>query len=268
MADRGSTYTMHKLTLWLMRGLLGIVIIVLWQWISGKWIEAWLISSPLRIAEQLWMVVASGEIWPHVIATVTAVAVGFPIGVISGIMFGYFMGRYRFLADLLGPYVMGLYGIPKVGFAPLFIIWFGIGISSKIALVMLISFFFNFFNTYAGVRYLDHDMIDYAQLLGAKGATVTFRVVLPAISPSIITGIRVSGPLAVTGAIVGEYIAARAGLGHFVRESSQMLDMTNVFVGVVFLVMFVQVMNVMTRMLEGRLLRWMPKRESGAAPRT
>lgn len=247
---------------WLMRGLLGIVIIVLWQWISGNWIEAWLISSPLRIAEHLWAVVASGEIWPHVIATVTAVAIGFPLGVISGIMFGYLMGRYRLLAELLGPYLMGLYGIPKVGFAPLFIIWFGIGVSSKVALVILISFFFNFFNTYAGMRYMHGDIIRYAQLLGAKGSRITLKVIIPAISPYIMTGIRSSVPLAVIGVVTGEFIAATAGLGLYMRQAVSLLDMTGTFVGMIFLFFLVVILNDLTERLERRVLKWMPEHEA------
>jgi len=255
---------MHRLIVWIMRGLLGAVVVVLWEWTSGNWIEAWLISSPLRIGGRLSAVVVSGEIWPHVIATVSAVAVGFPLGVIFGIMLGYLMGRYRLLAELLGPYLMGLYGIPKVGFAPLFIIWFGIGISSKIALVVLISFFFNFFNTYAGIRHMNEDIIRYAQLLGAKGSRITLKVILPAISPYIMTGIRSSVPLAVIGVVTGEFIAATAGLGLYVRQAVGLLDMTGTFVGMIFLFFLVAILNDLTERLERRVLKWMPEHEAVA----
>lgn len=257
---------MHRPMVWLMRGLLGIIVILIWEWISGNWIEAWLISSPLRIAEQLWAVVVSGEIWPHVIATVAAVAVGFPIGVIFGIMLGYLMGRYRLLADLLGPYLMGLYGIPKVGFAPLFIIWFGIGVGSKVALVVVISFFFNFFSTYAGMRFMNEDIIRYAQLLGSKGSRTTLKVILPAISPYIMTGIRSSVPLAVIGVVTGEFIAASAGLGLYMRQAVSLLDMTGTFVGMIFLFFLVVILNDLAERLERRVLKWMPEHDAEVQP--
>src|SRR5690606_30822063 len=134
-------------------------------------------------------------------------------------LLGYLLGRYRILSDLFEPVIVALYGTPKMAFAPLLVLWFGIGIHSKIALVVLLSFFTNFFNTYSGTRQLDEDYVKFARLMGARGSMVLRRVILPAISPHIMTGIRSSVPLAFIGVIVGEFLAARAGLGLYIRSA-------------------------------------------------
>ena len=240
--------------------LLGAVLL-LWEWVSGRWLEAWVISSPSEITLKLNDLFYSGEIWPHLNATLISLAIGFPLGVISGIAVGFLLGRYRELANLLEPFIFGVHGIPKVVLAPFFILWLGIGLSSKVALVILLSFFHNFFNTYSGLRQLDDDLIKYGRLMGAKGGMIVYGILLPAISPHLMTGIRTSMPLAFIGVAVGEFIAARAGLGLYIREAVSLFDTTAAFAGVtVFFVLIVFTNSLLAR-LERRVLRWLPQRE-------
>lgn len=240
-----------------------IAVLGLWQVASGRWIPAWTISSPTEVAERLYDFVASGEIWPHLSATVQSILIGYPLGVLVGVVLGYVLGRNRVLGQVLGPFIIGVKGVPTLAFAPLFIVWFGIGLMSKVAIVMFTTFFFCFFNTYAGLRHMDEDFVSFARLLGAKGATLSFGVILPAISPAIFTGIRSSGPLAVIGATIGEFVAARAGIGVYVRQAASMLDMAATFVGVIVLVLLVLMLDFITARIEDGVLNWMPKRERG-----
>jgi NitT/TauT family transport system permease protein len=252
---------MGRSALWIGRILLPGAFFGLWEWSSGRWLEAWMVSSPSQILLRLYEIFGSGEIWPHLQATLSSLVIGFPLGVISGVLVGYLLGSHRQLSLLLEPIIVGLHGIPKVVLAPLFILWLGIGIGSKVALVVLLSFFHNFFNTHTGLRQLDMDLVKYGRLLGAKGFMMTYGVVMPAISPHIMTGIRTSMPLAFIGVAVGEFVAARHGLGLFVREAVSLFDTTGALAGVaVFFILIVFTNSFLSRM-ESHFLRWLPKRE-------
>src|ERR1041385_1963434 len=183
---------------------------LLWEIASQRWIDAFLISSPSRILKSMIAGFSSGELIQHCWVTLQEIAIGFPAGVILGIGLGYAFGRSRLLAEVFEPIIIALNGIPRTALAPLFIVWLGIGIWSKVGVVFLLTFFLNFFNTYAGMRQLDQEYVDLARLMGARRWKLTFRVILPAISPYVFTGIRTSIPFAVIGAIVGEFVERRA----------------------------------------------------------
>ena len=174
---------------------------------------------------------------------------------------GYWFGRSRFLAEIFEPIIIAINGIPRTALAPLFIVWLGIGIWSKVGVVFLLVFFLNFFNTYAGMRQMDTEYVDLARLMGVKGWKLTFRVILPAISPYIFTGIRTSIPFSIIGAIVGEFIAATEGLGFFIRMSAGIFRTADVFVGIIVLMIMVIVMDKIAGLVERRALRWQTQTE-------
>src|SRR3989304_2337258 len=184
-----------------------------WEIASGRWIEPFLISSPSRILSSLISSFQSGDLLQHTWVTFQEIAIGFPVGAISGIALGYAFGRSRVLADIFEPIIIALNGIPRTALAPIFIVWLGIGLWSKVGVVFLLTFFLNFFNTYTGMRQMDQEYVDLANLMGVKGCKLTFKVIFPAISPYVFTGIRTSIPFAVIGAIVGEFVAATDGGG-------------------------------------------------------
>jgi NitT/TauT family transport system permease protein len=133
------------------------------------------------------------------------IAIGFPRRGIEPSATGF---AQPLLAEIFEPIIVALNGIPRTALAPLFIVWLGIGIWSKVGVVFLLTFFLNFFNTYTGMRQMDQEYVDLARLMRVRGLKLTFRVILPAISPYVFTGIRTSIPFSVIGAIVGEFIAA------------------------------------------------------------
>jgi NitT/TauT family transport system permease protein len=233
----------------------------LWEIASGRWIEPFLVSSPSRI---FWSLIAGfrdGDLLQHTWVTFEEIAIGFPVGAISGIALGYAFGRSRLLAEIFEPIIVALNGIPRTAVAPLFIVWLGIGLWSKVGVVFLLTFFLNFFITYTGMRQMDQEYIDLARLMRVKGWKLTFKVIFPAISPYLFTGIRTSIPFAVIGAIVGEFVASTEGVGFFIRMSAGIFKTADVFVGIIVLMIMVVILDKIAEAVEKRALRWQTQTE-------
>jgi len=250
-------------TLWVNLLRAGIVggFFLLWEVASGRWIEPFIISSPSRIWASLLDNLQSGSLIEHTLVTFKEIGIGFPLGALSGVAMGYWFGRSRTLAEVFEPIIIALYGVPRTALAPLFIVWLGIGIWSKVGVVFLLTFFLNFFNTYAGMKQMDQEYVDLARLMGARGWKLTFRVILPAVSPYILTGVKTSIPFSVIGAIVGEFIAATEGIGFFIRLSAGVFRTADVFVGIIVLMLLVILMNKIADLIERRVLAWQVQTE-------
>ena len=234
----------------------GIVILIFWQWAAGRLIKEIYISKPTAVAERLYELFSSGEIYPHLWTTGQELVLGYVIGVAGGILAGYALGRSPRLASIFEPYVMAFYGIPKIALAPLFIIWFGIGIWSKIALAAIMVFFLVFYNVYTGVRSVDRELVNLTLVMGANQRQLTYHVYFPAAAPYVLLGMRMAVPYSVIGVIVGEFTSSTQGLGLFIHEASSTYDPAGVFAGIVILLAFVVVANVLAGRLERRFLGW------------
>ncbi len=237
----------------------GLLFLGFWQWASGRLIRDIYVSHPTAIAMRLYEVFASGEIWPHLATTGKELVSGYLIGVVAGISGGYLLARAPRIAAIAEPYVMAFYGIPKIALAPLFVIWFGIGIGSKIALAALMVFFLVFYNVYAGVRGVDRELVNLARVMGANERQLGRHVYLPAAAPYILLGMRMAIPYAVIGVIAGEFTSSLQGLGLFIHYASDTYDPAGVFAGIFILMAFVVVAGAIADRLERRALRWRPK---------
>jgi NitT/TauT family transport system permease protein len=241
----------------LLLGLLpGIALIVFWQWAAGRLIKEIYISKPTAVAQRLYEIFASGEIFPHLWTTGQELVLGYVIGVALGVVGGYALGRSPRLANVLEPYVMAFYGIPKIALAPLFIIWFGIGVWSKVALASIMVFFLVFYNVFSGVRGVDQELVNLTRVMGANERQLTRHVYLPAAAPYVMLGMRMAIPYSVIGVIVGEFTSSIQGLGLFIHEASATYDPAGVFAGITILLAFVIAANLLAGRLERRLLRW------------
>jgi NitT/TauT family transport system permease protein len=245
-----------KATHWLVTLLPAAAMLVFWQWSAGRLIKEIYVSKPTAVAERLYELFSSGEIYPHLWTTGQELVLGYVIGVTGGILGGYALGRSPRLARIFEPYVMAFYGVPKIALAPLFIIWFGIGIWSKIALAAIMVFFLVFYNVYTGVRAVDREQINLALVMGANQRQLTYHVYFPAAAPYVILGMRMAVPYSVIGVIVGEFTSSTQGLGLFIHEASSTYDPAGVFAGIVILLAFVIVANTLASRLERRFLRW------------
>jgi NitT/TauT family transport system permease protein len=248
-----------------LRCLVALSLLAAWQLASGRLIDALFVSSPLLVAHRLVEISATGEIFLHLQATVTEVVYGYVLGAIAGIGLGFPTGRSTTLSQTIEPFLMAFYSIPKMALAPLFVIWLGIGLASKVAIVFLSVFFLTFFNTYAGVRNVSEDFVSLARIMRASRTQVLVRVILPASMPSIILGLRMALPYGIIGAFVGEFIAANKGIGYFILFSASTFDASGVFAGVFTLLALVVLANWALGRLERRLVRWRPVQETRIA---
>jgi len=242
----------------------GAVLLCGWQFASGRLIRTSYISKPTDIAERLYELFATGEIWPSLKVTGEELLLSYIIGVVAGLVLGYALGRAPRVARVIEPYVMAFYGIPKIALAPLFIIWFGIGIWSKVVLAATMVFFLVFYNVYAGVRSVDQEVVNLALVLGANERQLGRHIYLPAAAPYLLMGMRMAIPYAVIGVIVGEFTSSVAGLGLFINYASSTYDPASVFAGIFILLAFVMIMNALASRLEARLLRWRPTTQNVA----
>jgi NitT/TauT family transport system permease protein len=213
-------------------------------------------SRPTIVVAKLYEVLADGSIYRHVSVTLTEIGIGYALGVAFGLSLGFLLGRSRFLSAALQPYIIGLYSIPKIALAPLFIVWLGLGMASKVAVVFLASFFLVFFNTYAGLLAVNEELVRLARLMGASWPQTLGRVILPAAAPQIFLGLRTAVPYAVIGAVIGEYIGSNEGLGYFILYASQTYDAPALFAGIIILVAIVFAANACLMQLEGYVIRW------------
>jgi len=253
-----------RLTHGLLAVLPGLAFLLFWQWASGRLIKELYVSKPTAIAVRLYELFSSGEIYPHLWTTGQELVFGYVIGVAGGVLGGYALGRSPRLARIFEPYVMAFYGVPKIALAPLFIIWFGIGMGSKIALASIMVFFLVFYNVFAGVRSVDRELVNLTLVMGANQRQLTYHVYLPAAAPYVMLGMRMAIPYSVIGVIVGEFTSSTQGLGLFIHEASATYDPAGVFAGIVILLGFVMAAGALAGRLERRLLRW--RNPSGAGP--
>ncbi|MBV9260565.1 MAG: ABC transporter permease [Pseudolabrys sp.] len=235
---------------------LGIAILFVWQGVSGRLVDNFFISNPLDVGRRLWQWTANGSIFLHLWATVYATALGFVIGAVLGAALGVWLGVSRFAARLLNPYLNALNALPKVALAPLFVLWFGLGINSKIALAAVLVLFLVFLNTFSGVRQVDQDLIDGARLMRATRAQVIMKVIVPSALSWLFAGLRVSVPYALIGAVLGEMIASNRGLGYLVQYSGAQFDTAGVFAVLIVIALLAMVLNFVVDIVENRLERW------------
>ena len=242
---------------WILRAGVLVLIVLIWEGLCrvGLASEFW-VSRPFLIAARLRDAALSSSLWFHMGVTVTETVFGFLFGAMAGILAGFALARWRRAHVALDPYLMGLYALPRVALAPLFIMWFGIGIPSKIMLAISIVFFILLINTYVGVQNVDQDLVNAVKTMGAPPRFVTRRVVLPSCVPWIFSGLRISMALALTASVVGEMLAAQYGLGFMLARASGTFDTTGIFMVLIVLALLaVGTYNLMSR-LEKRLLHW------------
>ena len=241
----------------------GLLTVIFWELAAWHWpIVAKLVSQPSDIALGIVDAVRSGSIWPHLQATLTEMAIGYVIGAVTGVLLGLLFGRVKLLGDIFNPYITLFNGIPKVALAPVFVIWFGIGLMSKIAIILTMVFFVVFINTFAGLRSVNEEYVSIVRIMGASRLQVVREVFLPATVPYILVGLRAGIPFSVIGAVVGEFIAATKGLGYFINYHQGTFDTNGIFVGVTILALLVVVLDWLLSIVERRLLKWRPEVEA------
>lgn len=208
-----------------------------WQLAGTYWLDPFFYSTPMAVSQRLveWFTVGTpfGSVWEQIMATLQEAVVGFVIGGIAGVAFGVIVGVSRVLSDFLGPFIKTANTVPRIVLATLFFIWFGLGMSSKVATVVVMVFFAVFFETFRGVREVDVRMIHEAELVGVGVVVRITAIVMPVAAPRIIAGLRSAAGLAWIGAIVAEFIGARKGLGLLVHYGQATFDAAGILAGMI-----------------------------------
>ena len=242
----------------LLRILVFAVILGLWQLAGGRWLPYYLISSPSDVAKTLWDLLSGSSpgLWADIETTAEELVIGYAIGVVFGIAAGVLLGYWRVGAAIFNPLITAINGIPKIALAPLFLIWFGIGIDSKVAIASMSVFFVMFYNTYMGVSTMPQELVNVLRIFGASRWTVIRKVTLPQITVPLLAGMKASVPFAMIGVIVGEFIAAERGLGYLIDTATQNFDSATVFAGIVVLMVMMIIGMMLIAAIERRVLRW------------
>lgn len=242
--------------LFLLRRILPLCIVLgLWQLLSATVISPSYVPEPTSIASRVGSLLADGSLENNTWTTIKETISGFVLGVVAGALAGIGLGMSRLWSDLLTPYINALYALPKVALGPLFILWFGIGIQMKIAMVGIFVFFVVFYNTWQGVKEVDRALFESMMLMRAKRSQIIFKLVVPSAMSWLFVGIRISFPLALVGAIVGELIASNSGLGYIILNSADNFDTVGLFAGLFTVTVIAVVFDVILSYSYGRYTR-------------
>jgi NitT/TauT family transport system permease protein len=234
----------------------GLMLLLVWQVASGWLVDPFFISSPSAVIARLWNWFSDGSIFVHIWATVYATLLGFFIGSALGVAGGIWLGISPFFSRLLSPYIWAFNALPKVALAPLLILWFGLGIQSKVALSAVLVVFLVFVNTYSGVREVDQDLIDGVRLMKAKRSQLLTKVILPSATSWIFVGLKTALPYALIGVIIGEMIASNKGLGYLVQRAGSEFDTAGAFAALAVIALIAVILNEVVQAIQTRLERW------------
>ena len=241
---------------WLYRTVFVVVMLTAWQAASGTLLDPFWVSSPAAVFKTLVEWTASGQLSYHLLITFKETAAGFILGATAGVLFALMIGASDILHRTVDPFVTAVYGVPKVALAPLFIMWFGIGLAPKIVLAAISVFFLVFFSTLRGVREVDLKMVDALRTMGAGRFAVQRMVIFPSALPWLFTGLKLGLPYGFVGAVAAEMMASNAGIGYLTQNSAGQLDTAGVFAALFALMVVTTLLNEALGRLESWIFRW------------
>jgi NitT/TauT family transport system permease protein len=215
-------------------------------------------GQPLMVLHRIWDWFASGKIWPHLGVTLVETVLAFALGTVLGVAFGLWLALSDVAAALLDPYIKALNSMPRVILAPIFAVWFGLGIWSKVLLGVTLVFFIVFFSVYHGVREVSPVLIANARMLGASRGQLLRYVYVPSATSWVFSSLHASVGMAFVGAVVGEYLGSAKGVGYLILQAEGVFDVNTVFAGVIVLTACALLLDGAVTAFERRLLRWRP----------
>jgi len=220
---------------------------------------AFFFGQPLEVLGRIWVWFSSGSIYAHLWVTLLETALAFVAGTVSGLAVGLWLALSPTAAALFDPYIKAVNSMPRVILAPIFGVWFGLGMASKVALGVTLVFFIVFFNVFQGVREVSHTVLANARMLGANERQLLRHVYIPSAMSWVFASLHNSVGLAFVGAVVGEYLGSSEGVGYLILQAEGTFDINTVFAGIVVLTAFALVLDWMVTLAEERLMVWQPR---------
>jgi len=220
---------------------------------------AFFFGQPLGVLSRIWVWFSSGSIYAHLWVTLLETMLAFVIGTVGGLAVGLWLALSPTAAALFDPYIKAVNSMPRVILAPIFSVWFGLGMASKVALGVTLVFFIVFFNVYQGVREVSHTVLANARMLGANDRQLLRYVYVPSAMSWVFASLHNSVGLAFVGAVVGEYLGSSEGVGYLILQAEGTFDINTVFAGIVVLTLFALVLDWAVTVAERRLMVWQPR---------
>ena len=260
---------MSRVMLLLLQLLVAVVFLGLWQLLTtvpifGRMLlPPFFFSNPVDVGSQIVAWFTSGVIWKHLWITLLESILAFTIGSIAGVLVGFWFARQPRIAAIFDPYVKMANALPRVVLAPIFALWLGLGIWSKVALGVTLVFFIVFFNVYQGVKEVSSTVLANGRMLGMSEKQLMRHVFWPSALSWMFSSLHTSVGFAVVGAVVGEYLGSAAGLGYLIQQAEGIFDVAGVFAGMFVLSAFVILIDFGVTLVERRLLVWRPDAAEG-----
>ncbi|BCY09840.1 ABC transporter permease [Actinoplanes sp. L3-i22] len=256
----------RRTKMWLVRSLVVVFWLGSWELAATHWIDPFFYSKPSAIGARLgdWFTTgtAFGSVWTQLFITLEEAVLGFAIGAVAGVVLGILLGRARFVAEVAAPFIKAANAVPRIVLASLFIIWFGLGLTSKVATAVVLVFFAVFFNAFQGAREVDRNLVNNARILGASRAQVLTSIVVPSATSWIFASLHAAFGFALIGAVVGEYAGADKGLGLLIANAQGTFDAAGIYAGMIIITVVALLAEWLLTLLENRLLRWRPPVQS------
>ncbi|MEU9808400.1 ABC transporter permease [Mycobacterium sp. NPDC050853] len=254
------------LRIWGLRTLLVVIWLASWELAATVWLDPFFYSKPSLIWARLveWFTIGTqfGSVWLQIFTTVEEAVLGFLIGTVAGVTLGVLLGRSRYWSEVLAPFIKALNAVPRIVLASLFIIWFGLGLSSKVATVVVLVFFAVFFNAFTGAREVDGNVINNARILGASPTRILTSIVLPSATSWILSSLHTAFGFALIGAVVGEYAGASKGLGLLISNAQGTFDSAGIYAGMIIITVVALLAEWLIGIAESRLLKWRPSQSN------
>ncbi|MEP6943412.1 MAG: ABC transporter permease [Betaproteobacteria bacterium] len=215
-------------------------------------------GQPIEVAKRIWNWFAGGSIYLHLGVTLLETVLAFAVGTLLGLLFGLWLALSPSASTIADPYIKAMNAMPRVILAPIFAVWFGLGITSKVVFGVTLVFFIVFFNVYQGVKEVSPVVLANARMLGASRAQLLRFVYLPSATSWVFSSLHTSVGLAFVGAVVGEYLGSARGVGYLIHQAEGVFDIDTVLAGILVLTVFALILDFVVTRIENRLLVWRP----------
>lgn len=230
--------------------------LLLWQYASDRWVPKLMVSKPSDIGVTMWRWLLDGTYAVNLWVTIEATMVGFAVGAGSGMLLGFLTGSWRRLGEVLEPVVMALYTLPRLALAPLFLLWFGLGMEFRVMFSAAIVFFLVYYNTYFGVREVSRELISAVRIMGANQFQVATRVIIPSALVWVAAGLKISVPYALVGVVVAEMLASDQGMGFLLSRGASQFSAAQTFAAIAGLLVVALVVDWALSAATKYALRW------------